>query len=92
MNKLTTSATAAAFVLAASSLAFAATDHTGATTRARVSNGAINKTQAMKEIQTDGYTNVQDLRKDKSGWTAAAMESGKPVSLHIDSLGNVQKQ
>jgi Peptidase propeptide and YPEB domain len=92
MIKLTTSATAAALVLAASSLAFAATDHTGATTRSRTSAASINKTQAMNEIKTDGYTNVQDLRKDKSGWTAAAMESGKPVSLRIDSLGNVRKQ
>jgi hypothetical protein len=52
---------------------------------------SISKMQAMKEIKLDGYTNPRDLRKDKSGWTAAAMEGGKPVSLHIDSLG-VQKQ
>ena len=91
MIKLTTPAIAAAFVLAASSVAFAATDHTGATTRSRTSTASISKTQAMKEITLDGYTNPQDLRKDKSGWTAAAMEGGKPVSLHIDSLG-VQKQ
>jgi hypothetical protein len=91
MIKFTTSATAAAFVLAASSLAFAATDHTGATTQSGKSLASISKMQAMKEIKLDGYTNPQDLRKDKSGWTAAAMEGGRPVSLHIDSLG-IQKQ
>lgn len=91
MIRLTTSATAAAFLLAASSLAVAATNH-AVTARSGSSTGGINKTQAMSEIQTDGYTNVQDLRRDKSGWTATAMESGKPVSLHIDSLGNVRKQ
>jgi len=92
MIKLTTSATAAALALAAPSLAFAATNHTGTMARSSPSAGSISKTQAMNEIETDGYTNVQDLRKDKSGWTAAAMESGKPVSLHIDSLGNIRKE
>jgi hypothetical protein len=91
MIKLTTSATAAAFVVAASSLAFAATNHTG-TARSGSSTAGINKTQAINEIQTDGYTNVQDLRKNKGGWTATAREGGKPVSLHIDSLGNVRKE
>jgi len=91
MIKLTTSAAAAAFVVAASSLAFAATNHAG-TARSGSSTAGINKTQAMNEIQTDGYTNVQDLRKNKGGWTATAQEGGKPVSLHIDSLGNVRKE
>jgi len=60
--------------------------------RSGSSTPGINKTEAMKEIQTDGYTNVKDLRKEKGGWTATAMEGGKPVSLRVDNLGNVRKE
>jgi ABC-type phosphate transport system substrate-binding protein len=55
------------------------------------STAHITKAQAMKDIQLDGYTNVQDLTQQKSGWTAKAMEGGKPVSLFVNDLG-VRKQ
>jgi ABC-type phosphate transport system substrate-binding protein len=51
----------------------------------------ITKAGAMKEIQLDGYTNVQDLQQQKKGWSAKAMEGGKQVSLLVTSQG-VRKQ
>ncbi len=43
-------------------------------------------------MRTDGYTDIQDVRAVKAGWTAKAMESGKPVSLSVDSVMGVRKQ
>jgi hypothetical protein len=34
---------------------------------------------------------VKDLHQTKNGWTAKAQESGKPVSLLVNS-GGVEKQ
>lgn len=92
MTKSITSSIAAALVVVATSLAAAATSDGGTMTRSGSSTASINKTEAMNEIQTDGYTNVKDLRKAKGVWTASAMESGKPVSLRVDTLGNVRKE
>jgi hypothetical protein len=90
--KSTTSSIAAALVVVATPLAVAATNHSGSTARSGSSTSGINKIQAMKEIQTDGYTSIKDLRKEKGAWTATAMEGGKPVSLRVDNLGNVRKE
>jgi hypothetical protein len=92
MMKSTISSLAAALVAMTAPLAVAATNHSGTMARSGSSTPGIDKTQAMKEIQTDGYTNVKDLRKEKGAWTATAMESGKPVSLRVDNLGNVRKE
>jgi hypothetical protein len=91
MINSTTSAIAAALVVVGTPLAVAATSHS-AMKGSGSSTAGITKTQAMNEIQTDGYTNVKDLRKEKGAWMASAMEGGKPVSLRIDSLGNVRKE
>ena len=93
MTKSTTSSIAAALVVVATPLAVAATSHGGAMmTRSGSSTPGVNKTEAMNEIRTDGYTNVKELRKATGVWTASAMEGGKPVSLRIDTLGNVRKE
>ena len=92
MTKLTVSSIAAALVVVATPLAVAATGHSGTMTRSGSSTAGITKTAAMNEIQTDGYTNVKDLRKEKGAWMATAMEGGKPVSLRVDTLGNVRKE
>jgi len=92
MIKTITSGIAAALVVAAAPLAVAATSHSGTTAGSGSSTPGISKTQAMKEIQLDGYTNVQDLHKAKGGWAANAMESGKQVSLRVDNRGDVRKE
>ena len=92
MTKSTISSIAAALVVVATPLAVAATSHSGTTARSGSSTAGLSKAEAMKEIQTDGYTNVKDLRQEKGAWTASAMEGGKPVSLRVDNLGNVRKE
>ncbi|HTZ80052.1 MAG TPA: hypothetical protein VMC10_19230 [Stellaceae bacterium] len=51
----------------------------------------ITMAQAKREMIGDGYTNVQNLKKSQQGWTASAMESGKPVTLVVNRLGDVDK-
>ncbi|HUN45123.1 MAG TPA: hypothetical protein VMU85_01325 [Stellaceae bacterium] len=51
----------------------------------------MSMAKAKSEIVTDGYTNVQNLKKTDAGWTASALESGKPVSLLVDRRGDVEK-
>ena len=92
MIKSTASSIAAALIIVATPLAVAATSHSGTMSRSGSSTPGISKTEAMKEIRTDGYTNVKDLRKEKGAWMATAMEGGKPVSLRVDNLGNVRKE
>jgi hypothetical protein len=92
MAKSTISSIAAALIVVTTPLAVAATSHNGTTARSGSSTAGITKAEATKEIQTDGYTNVKDLRKEKGAWTARAMEGGKPVSLRVDSMGNVRKE
>ncbi|HEX6840044.1 MAG TPA: hypothetical protein VF113_00895 [Stellaceae bacterium] len=92
MIKSATFSIAVALVVVATPLALAATGHNGAMARSGSSTPGISKAEAMKEIQTDGYTNVKDLRKQKGAWTATAMEGGKPVSLRVDTLGDVRKE
>jgi hypothetical protein len=84
-----TSAAVAALVVAVPLAAVAATksDSTSATSRA----ARITEAQAIKDIQLDGYTNVQDLRQQKNGWAAKAKEGGTQVSLLVNDLG-VRKQ
>ncbi len=82
MDKLTSAAGALGLLLGASSLAFAGSHHT---------NAGITKAQAEREMRTDGYTQVKDLKKEKDGWTARALESGHPVTLLADNHGNVEK-
>ena len=88
----TASSIAAALIIVATPLAVAATSHSGTMSRSGSSTPGISKAEAMKEIRTDGYTNVKDLRKEKGAWMATAMEGGKPVSLRVDNLGNVRKE
>jgi hypothetical protein len=90
MTKLGISGMAAALVVASPLVALAASSH-HSTARSGSSTPPITKTQALRQIETAGYTDVQDLRKEKGGWTAKAMESGKPVSLLFDGT-NVRKE
>ncbi len=89
MKKLTSSALALAIGFAAPALAVAAPSQHPASGS---SVPKITKTQAIQEMRTDGYTNIQDVRAVKTGWTAKAKESGKPVSLSVDSTMGVRKQ
>jgi hypothetical protein len=52
----------------------------------------ITEAYAKAQIIGDNYTNVSDVRQTKDGWTAKADESGKPVLLLVDNMGDVMKQ
>ncbi len=51
----------------------------------------ISAAQAKREIVGDGYTKVQNVHKAASGWSATALEGGKPVTVLVDSRGDVAK-
>jgi hypothetical protein len=46
--------------------------------------------QAKSRIESRGYSNVTDLKKDDSGvWRGKAMKDGKSVDVSLDFQGNV---
>lgn len=46
--------------------------------------------QAKSRIESNGYANVTELKKDDSGiWRGKAMKDGKPVEVSLDFQGNV---
>jgi opacity protein-like surface antigen len=46
--------------------------------------------QAKSRIESNGYSNVSDLKKDDSGvWRGKAMKDGKSVNVSVDFQGNV---
>ena len=51
----------------------------------------ITEAQARREMIGDGYTKVQNLHKANKGWTATALEGGKPVTLLVNERGDVLK-
>ncbi len=51
----------------------------------------ITAAQAKREMVGAGYTKVQNVKKTSAGWTASALESGKPVTLLVDKQGDVKK-
>ena len=90
MKMLAISATVVSLVCAAPLAALAAS-HDLQAAKSGSSTAAISKAEAMREIRTDGYMQVKDLDQTKNGWKAKAEESGKPVSLLVNS-GGVAKQ
>ena len=49
--------------------------------------------QAKSRIESSGYTNISELRKDDQGvWRGKAMKNGKSVSISLDFQGNVTAQ
>ncbi len=73
----------AALVAASAVTALAATD------QGRQANG-ITQSYAKAQITGDGYTNVSDLQQKNGGWSAQAEQQGKPVSLWVNKMGDVQ--
>lgn len=46
--------------------------------------------QAKSRIESHGFSNVTDLKKDDSGvWRGKAMKDGKSVAVSLDFQGNV---
>lgn len=46
--------------------------------------------QAKSRIETNGYSNVSNLKKDDQGvWRGKAMKGGKSANVSVDFQGNV---
>ena len=51
---------------------------------------SFTKGEAVKQIETKGYTKVTRMMKDKSGvWRGFAMKDGKKAPISVDYQGNV---
>ena len=49
--------------------------------------------QAKSRIESDGFANVSDLKKDDNGvWRGKAQKNGKSVNVSLDFKGNVISQ
>jgi hypothetical protein len=51
---------------------------------------SFTESQARSRIESRGYTNVTNLKKDDKGvWRGRAMMKGKQVNVSLDFQGNV---
>ena len=54
------------------------------------SAAAMTETQAKARIESQGFTNVSELKKDAQGmWSAKAMKDGKSVQVSLDARGQI---
>jgi hypothetical protein len=48
--------------------------------------------QAKSRLESNGYTNVMDLKKDENGvWKGKATNAGASVNVSVDYRGNIVK-
>jgi peptidase YpeB-like protein len=53
---------------------------------------AMTEVQAKAKIESQGFTNVSELKKDAQGqWNAKAMKDGKPVQISLDTRGQIKE-
>ena len=56
-----------------------------------VTGTIIGEREAKARIESSGYSNVTDLSKDSYGiWHAKAQKLGMPVTVSLDTRGNVK--
>ncbi|APO52199.1 hypothetical protein ACVILJ_001748 [Bradyrhizobium diazoefficiens] len=53
---------------------------------------ALTQEELIAKIQTAGYSQVSDIKSTAEGTTAKAMKNGKPVTLVIDSSGQIKER
>ena len=69
-----------------------AVNTTGTNNSDRPVSGANSFTegQAKSRIESSGYSNVSELKKDDNGvWRGKAMKDGKSVDVSLDFQGNI---
>jgi hypothetical protein len=53
-------------------------------------SNSFTEGQAKSRIESNGYANVQNLKKDEKGvWRGTATKGGKRVQVSLDFQGNV---
>jgi opacity protein-like surface antigen len=56
-------------------------------------SNSFTEGQAKSRIESNGFANVSELRKDDQGvWRGKAMKDGKSVTVGLDFQGNVTAQ
>jgi hypothetical protein len=56
-------------------------------------SNSFTEGQAKSRIESNGFSNVSELRKDDQGvWRGKAMKDGKSVTVSLDFQGNVTAQ
>ena len=45
--------------------------------------------QARSRLEAEGYSDIQDLKKDRDGWVGKAMKNGKRVAVDVDKDGDI---
>ncbi|MBV9653692.1 MAG: PepSY domain-containing protein [Acetobacteraceae bacterium] len=69
-----------------------ATSNSQATQPAHGAN-SYTAAQARRRLESHGFQNVSDLKKDKDGvWRGKGMKSGQQVSVWLDYRGNAGQQ
>jgi hypothetical protein len=53
---------------------------------------ALTQEELIAKIQAAGYSQVSDIKSTAEGTTAKAMKNGKPVTLVIDSSGQIKER
>ncbi len=52
----------------------------------------MDEAQVKQKLETDGYRDVSDIKRDANGWTALAMFNGKRMTVAIDNTGKIDAQ
>lgn len=53
---------------------------------------ALTQEELVAKIQAAGYSQVKDVKSTAEGTTAKAMKDGKPVTLIVDSSGQIKER
>ena len=53
---------------------------------------ALTQEELVAKIQAAGYSQVTDVKSTAEGTTAKAVKNGKPVTLVVDSSGQIKEQ
>jgi hypothetical protein len=53
---------------------------------------ALTQDELVAKIQAAGYSQVTDVKSTAEGTTAKAVKDGKPVTLVVDSSGQIKER
>lgn len=53
---------------------------------------ALTQEELVTKIQAAGYSQVKDVKSTAEGTTAKAVKDGKPVTLVVDSSGQIKER
>ena len=67
-----------------------ATVKSGGTAGSGTSAQVTDQAQVKQRLEQQGYTNVQNVRKDRMGWTAKAKKDGQQVTVNVDNSGQIK--